>query len=335
MNYYANDIQGVRHGPLTEEQLIALADEGLIQADSAVKKEIMRGWFPASDLKFLAPHLSAGPKEGENGGKTGAVSSAPEAAIKSSFENMLIPVHAGLLLRIQAACHDLLILLIATLLIMGAGTLAAFVLSDTVKDGPEVQAVLEKREPSDKKDESVKEKKKPRTKRREKKAEAAKTEAAKTEDGEKPDRSSVEMKGRPSIVSDEADGYRTGSIWKDTKTGETFVCLSATERNAVWCSQSRIRIIALVVWTVCLLAWAYLFLVPLALTAQTPGMHYYGIFVSDAKDPTREVLELRAVSEYLLSLFLWIATPVLLILGKPTVAENVTGTRIIRISAKR
>ena len=323
MNYYADDIQGVRHGPLTEEQLITLADKGLIRADSSVKKEIMRGWFPASDLKFLAPHLSAGPKAGESGGKTEAVSSAPEASIKSSFENMLTPVHAGLLLRIQAACHDLLILLVAILLILGAGTLAAFVLSETVKDGPEVQAVLDKRQNAGKEDGSVKAEKKPHAK------------TAKAEEEAKPDRHSVEMAGRPSIVSDKAEGYRPGSIWRDTKTGEIFVCLSASERKAVWCRQSRLRLIAIAVWTVSLLAGAWLFLISIALTAQTPGMRYYGIFVSDAKDPAREVLELRAVSEYLLSLFVWIATPLLLILGKPTIAENVTGTRIIRISAKR
>lgn len=324
MNYYANDIQGVRHGPLTQEQLIALADEGLIRADSAVKKEIMRGWFPASDLKFLAPHLSAGVKEREIGKNTEDVVSAPEAAIRSSFENLLTPVHAGLLLRIQAACHDLLIFLAAILLILAAGTLAAFVFSETVKNGPEVQSVLEKRYPADKKNKAGKRKKKSRKKHN-----------AKTQGEAKPEKSSVEIAGCPSIVSDEAEGYRSGSIWKDTDTGEIFICLSASEQNAVWCRQSRLRIIAIAVWAVCLLSGACLFLIPLALTSQTPGMHYYGIFVSDAKDPTREVLELRAVSEYLLSLFVWIATPVLLLLGKPTIAENVTGTRIIRISAKR
>lgn len=329
MKYYANDIHGGHHGPLTEEQLIALADEGLIRADSAVKKEIMRGWFPASDLKFLAPHLSAGETGTPNAKEDIPGTSAPDASVKSTFENKLLPVHAGLLLRISAALHDLILLAVVLLLIFTAGILTAFCLSETVKDGPEVQAVLKSRQPADKKGENGKAKKKARAKSKETPPEDVKAEEVKEE------RRSVETSGRPSVVSDEEAGYLRGSIWKDTTTNERFVCLSASKNKAVWCPLSRLKIIAAAAWLLILLAGSYLFLIRIALTAQTPGMHYYGIFVSDAKDPMREVLELRAVSEYLLSLIFWIAAPVLLILGKPTIAENITGTRIIRTAAKK
>lgn len=309
MNYLTNDIRGVKHGPISEQELIALADQGLLQADSPVKKEIMPGWFPAADLPFLVPHLAAKDPGKKDEAKT-SVSSAPEASTKSSFENNLVPVHAGINLRFQAACHDLVSLIVILLISLAAATALAFCLSETEKDSSSVQTTLEKRKKS------------------------AKKQKTSEKTGKKKD--TVEAQGRPSIVSDRLEGFHPGSIWHDTsENGYDYVCLSAAKNRAVWCPLKNTSIAVCAAWLLFLTLASLRFLIPAALKAQTPGMYYYGIFISDAQDPRREVLEIRAVCVILLGLIFWIASPFLLLLGKPTVAESLTETRIIRISAKK
>ena len=192
------------------------------------------------------------------------------------------------------------------LISLAAATALAFCLSETEKDSPSVQTTLEKRKQPAKKQKTAE--------KAEKKKDA------------------VESLGRPSIVSDRLEGFHPGSIWHDTsENGCDYVCLSAAKNRAVWCPLKNVRIAACAAWLLASLR----FLIPAALKAQTPGMYYYGIFISDAQDPRREVLEIRAVCVILLGLIFWIASPILLLLGKPTVAESLTKTRIIRISAKK
>jgi hypothetical protein len=65
-------------------------------------------------------------------------------------------------------------------------------------------------------------------------------------------------------------------------------------------------------------------------------MWYFGLFLSDAKDYKTEVLELRAFFYWLISVLTFYLNPLSLLIKKPTIAELITGTRVIStISRKR
>ena len=73
----------------------------------------------------------------------------------------------------------------------------------------------------------------------------------------------------------------------------------------------------------------------LMLRSQTWGMWYFGIFLSDAKDPKKEVMELRAFFYLLISVLTFWLNPLLLLCKKPGIAELITGTRLISIVSQK
>ena len=306
MTYLIKEADQTERTGLNEQDLIRLAREHRITPHTPVKKTLMAGWFEAQELKFLKDVFAEQAKKEESAGPD----TAPEQ--KTSFEKKYTPVHAGILLRFQAFSFDAVLLLLLFALLAAGGTFTLYCMSTADRTGTHVKKLIEKR---DRKEKS-------------KKAEG------KEENSPEP-RHYVKHVFEPSALDDAEEGFHFGSTWHDSKADILYVCISDSPRNAKWSTIGKVRHVALAVLGIFIpLAFLYIIL-PLMFKAQTRGMRYFGIFLSDAEDPNREVLENRAFWFGLLTILTFYLTPFFAIFGKQNIAERLTGTKVIRISSLR
>lgn len=335
MTYLIKEQDGTERSGLSEQNLIELAESGAITRHTAVKKALMAGWIEAEELKFLKRVFERMEEEDRKKESDGP-DTYPEQ--KTAFEKKYIPVPANILLRFQAWIFDAAALLLLFSLLSAAGTLALYFTSSADRTSPRVRKMIEKRDRIEK----VKEEKK--------KADAAKQKTAgETQDKTAADKAppvteqkplpeprlQVKHKYGPSALDDAAEGFRFGSTWLDSQENILYVCLSAAQKDAKWCPVGKVRAAACVTLCIFLLLGLLYLLLPLMFKAQTRGMHYFGIFLSDADDPDREVLENRAFWFCIFNVFTFYLTPFFAVFGKQNIAERLTKTRVIRISSLR
>lgn len=319
MTYLIKQEDGTERTGLNEQELIRLAKEHGITPHTPVKKTLMSGWFEAQELKFLKDIFAE--QEAEARKDTAEPDTSPEQ--KTSFEKKYIPVHAGLLLRFQAFSFDAFLLIVLFALLSAAGTFTLYCMGTADRTSPRVKKLIEKRDRQEKL-----------------KAEKSKTEKEKTDAPDEKKKSPkprhhVKHKYEPSALDDEKAGFHFGSTWTDSKAGALYVCLSAAPRSARWCPIEEVRPVSLIVLGAFMFLGFLCIILPLMFKAQTYGMHYFGIFLSDAEDPDREVLENRAFWFGLLTIFTFFLTPVFIVSGKQNIAERLTKTKVIRISSLR
>lgn len=310
MDYMVQAPDGTVSGPFSEQELIRHVAMGTVTADYSVRPTVFPKWEKAERIVFLKPMLHPGePADG------------PEQAVRTSFENRLEPCPAPLLLRMMAGVWDLAVILLIFLLVAGTGTLIVRAGASADRTHESISAVCKARDKKAEKEKKKREKHPDRTPLKKGSAPAPVD--------------AVEKEYPPTVVADEEAGFHPASLWTDTKTGERYVCISAESRKAAWYPVRKLRLLALVAAACFFTASLLSLLIPAGFTAQTRGMRFFGIFISDADDPReKDVLEIRASLCCLLSLLTGILALPFLLLGKPTPAERLTRTRIIRVAAK-
>ncbi len=296
MTFSVKDIHGKEYTGQSEDDLIQLAKQGLLTKDCAAKKTLIAGWFRADELKFLKPYL---PEETATPEKNTA------KQVVSSFERKYTPVHAGVFLRGSALLLDLLILAVFTVLCGGVLSAVLHFQDDTVQESPGVTQALKRRE------------------KKEKAKIMVKTDV----------RNFMERSTDPAITDDELEGFHPGSVWMNTETETAYYCLSAGKGKARWISRKKMDAILLYAHCTYVFGVLLILLLPLTFRAQTYGMKFFGIFLSDAEDVDKEVLQVRSFCYLFLSIVTSPAAPFLLLSGKPTVAERIMKTRVIGIAS--
>lgn len=335
MNYFVKDINSAEHGPVNEQELIALVQQGLVTPECPVKKALMPNWEEAKHLSFLKEAFAGVAAQNTKKNADAPKQTAPEST-KTSFENQLIPVHAGLWLRLQAFAHDaiLLLLIFAGLALIATGGLLMRSVSDT--EHPSVKKRLEIRDKAVKKHEqAVKNAQKKAEKLTEEKGEKVEAELPEFQEKIKEAKAEHTAKYNPTITDDRLEGFSFGALWTNSTNDAKFVCISANKNNAIWVPLSDVRNAAVIVFILFLLIAIPVHVAPLLLTAQTRGMRFYGIFLCDEKNYLVEVYEKRAYAYWLVALFTFWLTPFFVIIRKPTPAERLTGIRVTRTAAKK
>lgn len=133
---------------------------------------------------------------------------------------------------------------------------------------------------------------------------------------------------------DSTKDFSFGSVFEskiDENKTQKYICLNATEGNAVWCKAeypANVFIFAFFVFFFCeILILGY----PLCLTQQTKGMAEYNIILENAKDTRIEVVALQALGYIVLNI---VFLPIGWILGlaiKRTPSEMITYTRCAKL----
>ena len=368
MDYFVRQNNG-EYPKVSEPELIAMAEAGLISEDTQVRKALMPTWTTAKEIPVLA--------EVFNRSSQGADNSAGNKEV-TSFENSLIPVHGGLLLRIQAWCLDIVFLLILFLVICGISTSILRVLGSHINEGAlriggnYVNVTLRSDRTADRRGRIVKERlhkrklaeeryqdeltaakaqlRKAKADRNEMIAKLRKERASREEFDKVPELPKIKFPqpppvkkkvskftaGRtPTITDDAFEGCYAGTLWFDNSVKRTFVCISGEKNKAVWMTLPMVNSAAIITLVAYILLSMFLFVGSLMLRAQTIGMWYFGLFLSDAKDYRTEVLELRAFLYWLIAVLTFYLNPLFLLIKKPTLAELITGTRVISTISKK
>ena len=371
MDYFVRQNNG-EYPKVSETELIAMAEAGLISEDTQVRKALMPTWTTAKEIPVLAEVF----KRGSQGGNDGAVEN-PEKEV-TSFENSFIPVHGSLLLRIQAWFLDVVLLLILFFILCGISTAILRVVGSHINEGAlriggnYVNVTLRSDRTADRRGALVKERlriRKLAEERYQEELTAVKAQLRKA----KADRNAMLAKLRkekatreefdkvpelpklkfpqpppvqkkvpkfnasrtPTITDDAFEGCYAGTLWVDNTAKRTFVCISGEKNKAVWMTLPMVNSAAIITIVVYILLGLFLLVGSLMLRAQTIGMWYFGIFLSDAKDYRTEVLELRAFLYWLISVLTFYLNPLFLLIKKPTLAELITGTRVISTVSKK
>lgn len=298
---------------------------------------------------------------------------APLVKKGTSFRNEFSPNPPGLGLRLQSAIFDIIVVLLIGGAIGLVGTGVAFNISSSYTDSAS-EAISEEIEARKAADEAAKKALEAKRKAEEKEAKRKVAEAdgreyiedeepAAKEDAKEKAPSFMaklnaklnsamggivakntwekvdpideyESQGRPSIVDDERKGFHAGSKWTNLDSGETYVCIRASQNAARWCLPSRLNPVfyyCVSAWILCTLLYLGL---SLALRAQTLGMWFWGLFITRDSDFNIEVKPLRAYLFMLLSVFLGITMPVFVLMRRPTIYEKLLDIQLIRISSK-
>ena len=153
---------------------------------------------------------------------------------------------------------------------------------------------------------------------------------------------------KPSVIDDVRMGFSLGSHWyyvkdnnemsdlqtlKESRDKELFVCLSASEGSAKWYSaQTLSTYFNIAAVAAMIFAFAYM-TIPMGLRSQTIGMWFFGIFIADQDDYTKEVLPLRAYCYCLLSIQTCFLTPFFVFFGSRSPAERICKVQVLRIAA--
>ena len=371
MDYFVRQNNG-ESPKVSETELIAMAENGLISEDTQVRKALMPSWTTAKNIPALAEVFARGVNSAEDvpGGKNKEV---------TSFENALIPVPGGLLLRFQAWFLDLVLLLVLFFILCGVSTNILSVVGSHINEGAlrigsdYVNVTLRSDRTADRRGALIQERmrirkqaddkyfdelmaaknqlRKAKAERNAMIAKLRKEKATRAEFDQVPELPKIKFpqpppvkkkisrfkaNRTPTITDDAYEGCYAGTLWIDTTAKRTFVCISGKKNKAVWMTLPMVNSVAVMTFVVFILLGLFLYVGALLLRAQTLGMWYFGLFLSDAKDYKTEVLELRAFFYWLISVLTFYLNPLFLLIKKPTIAELITGTRVIStISQKR
>ena len=371
MDYFVRQNNG-EYPKVSEPELIAMAEAGLISEDTQVRKALMPTWTTAKEIPALAEVFERGSKSPDD------VPAGNKGKEVTSFENSLTPVHGGLLLRIQAWFLDVVLLLILFLVLCGVSTCILRVLGSHINEGAlriggsYVNVTLRSDRTADRRGALVKERLRIRKLAQERYLEELTTAKAHMRKA-KADRNAMLAKLRkekatreefdkvpelpkikfpqpppvkkkisrfkanrtPTITDDAFEGCYAGTLWIDTTAKRTFVCISGEKNKAVWMTLPMVNSAAIITLVSFILLGLFLLVGSLMLRAQTLGMWYFGLFLSDAKDYRTEVLELRAFLYWLIAVLTFYLNPLFLLIKKPTLAELITGTRVISTVSKK
>ena len=136
---------------------------------------------------------------------------------------------------------------------------------------------------------------------------------------------------QPSVIDDSLTGFRIGSSWD--ADGTRFVCISAAANKAIWCNADDVSFYFNIAICLTVIASFFYFALPLGLCSQTCGMWYFGIFITDQKIITKDVLPIRAYSFFLLSVLTCYLVPFFVIIGLRSPAEMLLKVRMIKVAA--
>lgn len=372
MDYFVRQNNG-EYPKVSESELVAMAEAGLISEDTQVRKALMPTWTTAKEIPALAEVFERNSKNGDD------ASAGSKNKEVTSFENSLIPVHGGLLLRIQSWFLDIVLLVILFFIICGVSTGILCVVGSHINEGAlriggsYMNVTLRSDRTADRRGSLVKERlrirklaqeryleelttakahmRKAKAERNAMLAKLRKEKATRAQFDQVPELpkikfpqpppvkkkiSRIKANRTPTITDDAFEGCYAGTLWIDTAAKRTFVCISGEKNNAVWMTLSMVNSSAIITFVSFILLGLFLLVGSLMIRAQTLGMWYFGLFLSDAKDFKTEVLELRAFAYWLISVLTFYLNPLFLLIKKPTLAEMITGTRMIStISQKR
>lgn len=332
MSYIIKNPDGTDHSPISEEDLIIMAKESRLAPDDPVKKQLMRGWQKASELDFLAPVFEENKKRAENPGDVAEDSKK----VSSQFDNKYIPNPGGILLRTFAALYDILLIALVALFLALLSSAVAFGTSWVKTDSSGEFATKQKasREEAWKRYHAAVQAADERAQKLSKQQGKEVTPVYPTEPQPEIQRENTFIKRMPSTYDDEFNGFSPGSVLTNTETDQKFICLRVTEGKALWAPQSLIATLAMIVMICTIIAAFFLLALPVSFRAQTPGMWFFGLFYSDFKDYTREVLAARALLALSVDILLFPLAFLCLIFCIRTPGELLTATRVIRIASK-
>ncbi|MBR2427783.1 MAG: hypothetical protein IKB16_13685 [Lentisphaeria bacterium] len=373
MDYYVRQKNG-DYAKVSESELLGMAENGLILEETQVRKALMPTWSKASDIPILQVYFKEGGKAAANAAENDPDKQDEVTAFENSFipvrAGMLLRLQTFVLdivllvvlFFVVAAAATGILCIIGSNINEGSVRVGSNYLNVTVrtdraadKSGALVRERLRVRGQAEKRyQEELK-----AAKAKLKKARAdydAQIKKLRAEHATKAQYEQVKPvpkiefpkpppvkekvfvwkeKRNPTITDDAFEGCYTGSLWYNTKAKQTYICITGRKNKAVWMSLPMVN--SAVNFTVfCAIFLGALFLAgSLMLRSQTWGMWYFGIFLSDAKDPKKEVMELRAFFYLLISVLTFWLNPLLLLCKKPGIAELITGTRLISIVSQK
>ena len=357
---------------VSESELVAMTEAGLISPETQVRKALMPTWTKAKDIPILAEVFE---RDSKNGDDTHSENKNKEV---TAYENALIPVHGGLRIRFLTWLLDVVLLLILLFILCGIATGSLSIIGSHINDGALriggefVNVTLRTERTADRRGALVKERLRVRKLAEDRYQEELKTakatlrkakeernamitrlrkeRATRAEFDRVPELpkikfpqpppvkkkiSRIKSDRNPTITDDAFEGCYAGTLWSNTSENKTFVCISGEKNNSVWMTLPMVKSAAAITFCAFILLGLLLLIGPLVLRAQTPGMWYFGLFLSNAKDYRTEVLELRAFFYWLISVLTFYLNPLFLLIKKPTLAELITGTRVISIVSQK
>lgn len=374
MDYYVRQNNG-EYSKVSESELLGMAEKGLILEGTQVRKALMPTWSKAKDIPVLQAYFKNGGKKGdpdtvvEDPEKPDEVTAFENsfipvrAGLLLRFQSWMMDVIllCVLLLVVAAVATGILSVVGANInegaVRIGSQYLNVSVRTDRAADrgGSLVRERMRVRNQAEKQYQEELSAAKAKLKKAKadynaKIAKLRKEHATKAEFEQVPPIPKIVFpkpppvkakiskwseKRAPTITDDAFEGCYTGSIWEDTKKRQTYICITGRKNNAVWMTLPMVN--SAVNFTIlCFIFLAFLFLFcSIMLRSQTWGMWYFGMFLSDAKDPRREVLELRAFFYLLIAIFTGWLNPLLVLCRKPGIAELITGTRLISIVSQK
>lgn len=373
MDYIVRQNKG-EYPKVSEAELIAMAESGLLSPDTQVRKALMPTWTTAKEVPVLVEFF-------KNGGKSNVTAASDDSDKPdevTAYENSFIPTPAGFWLRLQAWGLDIFLLIVLFFIVAGCATGILSVIGANINEGAVrigsdfMNVTVRTDRTANRRGALVRERLRARKLAEEKyqeklsavkaqlkkdraryKAEIAKARKEKATRAEfdkiapvikveypkpppvKEKVSKFTSNRMPTITDDAFEGCYAGTLWIDTKARRTYVCISGLKNNAVWLTLPMVNSAANTAVICYVLLGVLLLGGPLLFRAQTFGMWYFGIFLSDAKDFKKEVLELRAFFYLLISVLTFYLNPLFLLIRKPVLAELITGTRVISIVSEK
>lgn len=301
MEYYLKG-QNKEFGPYTKIKMLKMVDDGIISMDSKVRSQMLKDWKKARSFSFLKEAI-----------KRRLIADGEEDIEENTaYENKLIPLPAGGVLRIMIFLTEIVIsLVIATILlwftlgyakVKGAQSTPTIAEYKSTTGFSGIQKVPEK--------------------------------LAKK-------RVITSKKRGPTKSDDEMSNIVRGTIWKHKKANgeiEKFVAIDLTEKQACWAPIDSVN--SLLTFFGCL--WVIIYfgvsITLFALRSQTIGMWFWGVLlVKYNEDETLEPITADIAYKYYLINFVVGFTTLIVSLSNPqrrSIQEQITNTWLIKVSSK-
>ncbi|OGV35171.1 MAG: hypothetical protein A2020_11545 [Lentisphaerae bacterium GWF2_45_14] len=309
MNFIVKDSEGKEHGPLNEDSLIKWAEAGDIFAETPMRNALMAQWKTAADFSFLKEPLDRQAEEKEKAKgffekRADSKTRKKEGDKSTAFEYKYLPDSATLFLRLASTFFDFALLSVPAL-ILYCSALSIFYFSDINSGVP----VPEAKEPVN-------------------------VETSEKEKIEIPQLASFESEANPLIEDNAMKGFVAGSRWKNTGTGDAFICVSSSDSSARWLPLNTYNNTIIACLSAFLAVALLYYGLLLGLFAQTFGMWFWGIFI--VKPDLSEVFLLRAYYFTIMMFLLGVFSPILVYAASSRRAfhDLASGVMIIKIAGK-